>query len=133
MKEYASVFKALSDETRLQILVLILHEGEMCVCDVMHVCAITQSKASRHLRYLLHAGLVRERREGTWMYYSVPADLPAPAQWAVDALRGLLPALWSTSMQQAVDAWKERKKLQNACTAFPVKQVQRSQEEQSWP
>ena len=69
MKTQALFFKALADETRLQILWLLIEEEELCVCDIMRVLGITQSKASRHLRYLYNVGLVSDRREGVWMYY----------------------------------------------------------------
>jgi len=69
MKEQSRFFKALADETRLQILWLLLGEEELCVCDIMRALGITQSKASRHLRYLFNVGLVSDRREGAWMYY----------------------------------------------------------------
>lgn len=71
MKAEARLFKSLADETRLKILWLLMGQGELCVCDIMRVLAITQSKASRHLRYLYHLGLVSDRREGLWMYYSL--------------------------------------------------------------
>ena len=69
MKKLARFFKALADETRLQILWLLLGEEELCVCDFMRALGITHSKASRHLRYLFNVGLVSDRREGAWMYY----------------------------------------------------------------
>jgi len=69
MKTQARFFKALADETRLQILGLLMDEEELCVCDIMRVLGITQSKASRHLRYLYNLGLVSDRRDGVWMYY----------------------------------------------------------------
>ena len=71
MQEMAEMFKALSDETRVQILASLLLHGELCVCDVEGALGITQSKSSRHLRYLLHAGLVQKRREGVWMHYRI--------------------------------------------------------------
>jgi ArsR family transcriptional regulator len=75
MKRQARLFKALADETRLQILWLLMGEEELCVCDIMRTLGITQSKASRHLRYLFNVGLVSDRREGVWMNYrlNVPA------------------------------------------------------------
>jgi ArsR family transcriptional regulator, arsenate/arsenite/antimonite-responsive transcriptional repressor len=69
MKKQARFFKALADETRLQILWLLMGEDELCVCDIMRALGITQSKASRHLRYLFNVGLVSDRREGVWMNY----------------------------------------------------------------
>lgn len=70
MKTTAHVFKALSDETRLRILCLLL-DGELCVCDIMDVLQLPQSTVSRHLAYLKNACLVDDRRCGVWMYYSI--------------------------------------------------------------
>ena len=64
------LFKALGDETRLRILNLLLR-GELCVCDIMKILEMGQSKVSRHLAYLRNAGLVTDRREGLWMHYSL--------------------------------------------------------------
>ncbi|MEW6386220.1 MAG: metalloregulator ArsR/SmtB family transcription factor [Thermodesulfobacteriota bacterium] len=69
MKKQAHFFKGLADETRLKILWLLMGHDELCVCDIMGVLGTTQSKASRHLRYLFNLGLVDDRREGLWMYY----------------------------------------------------------------
>jgi len=76
MKREAQVLKSLGDETRLKILWLLACREELCVCDIIEVLGITQSKASRHLRYLYHLGWVADRRDGLWMYYrlAVPPD-----------------------------------------------------------
>lgn len=75
MQRLERTFKALSDETRLRILNLLGH-GELCVCDLVDVLGELQTKVSRHLTYLKHAGWVRDRREGQWVFYSLaePAD-----------------------------------------------------------
>ena len=64
MREAARFFKALSDESRLKMLWLLFNRQELCVCDVMAVLEITQSKASRHLSALRHIGIATDRREG---------------------------------------------------------------------
>src|SRR5674476_120075 len=69
MKKEAQLFKSLADETRLKMLWLLMGLEELCVCDIMGVLGITQSKASRHLRHLYHLGWVTDRREGVWMNY----------------------------------------------------------------
>jgi ArsR family transcriptional regulator len=75
MKAAARFFKVLADEARLQILWLLFHHDELCVCDVMAALGITQSKASRHLGTLRHAGLVTDRKDGLWSYYALrPAE-----------------------------------------------------------
>lgn len=70
MQNLVELFKALADETRLRILNL-LFERELCVCDVMAVLDISQSKASRHLIALKRVGLLNDRREAQWMHYSL--------------------------------------------------------------
>jgi ArsR family transcriptional regulator len=64
------MFKAFADEARLRILYL-LSKGEQCVCDLMDVLKMGQSKVSRHLSYLKKSGLVEPRKEGLWVYYSL--------------------------------------------------------------
>ena len=69
MKKETSIFKALSDETRLRIMKLLLKK-ELCVCEIEAALNIPQSKVSRHLTVLRSVGLVEGRREGTWIFYS---------------------------------------------------------------
>jgi ArsR family transcriptional regulator len=71
MESLARVFKALSVEPRLRIINLLLHSGELCVCDIEAVLGCTQTKVSRHLAYLKRVGLVDDRRKGLWMLYSL--------------------------------------------------------------
>jgi ArsR family transcriptional regulator len=71
MKEPAQFFKVLADESRLKMLWLLFNRRELCVCDVMAVLEITQSKASRHLAALRNAGIATDRKEGLWSYYSL--------------------------------------------------------------
>jgi len=90
MRETADIFKALSDETRLQILALLLRHGELCVCDIESALDTTQSKTSRHLRYLLHAGLVEDRRVGVWVHYRVAGGQEGPQKQILSFLKRLL-------------------------------------------
>jgi len=69
----AQIFHALSDETRLQILRR-LRGGERCVCDLTDALDAAQSRLSFHLKVLKDAGLVTDRREGRWMYYTLDRD-----------------------------------------------------------
>jgi len=66
----SKLFKALADETRLRILKL-LEVREMCVCEVMVALVLTQPTASHHLGILENAGLVKNRKEGKWVFYSI--------------------------------------------------------------
>jgi len=64
------LFHALSDETRVRILQL-LQSGEQCVCDLTDAFQTGQSRLSFHLKVLKDVGLVNDRPEGRWMYYSL--------------------------------------------------------------
>jgi ArsR family transcriptional regulator, arsenate/arsenite/antimonite-responsive transcriptional repressor len=72
----ARLFHALSDETRLSILKRLRH-GERCVCELTDVLDAAQSRLSFHLRVLKEAGLVIDRREGRWMYYTLNGETMA--------------------------------------------------------
>jgi ArsR family transcriptional regulator len=69
----ARLFHALADETRLQI-VEFLSRGEQCVCDLTDALETGQSRLSFHLKILKEAGLIRDRREGRWNYYSLAPE-----------------------------------------------------------
>jgi ArsR family transcriptional regulator len=67
----ADLFGALADPTRLRLASLILHNGEICVCDLMTITGLPQTKISKHLAVLRKVGMVTHRREGTWLHYSI--------------------------------------------------------------
>ena len=69
MRDLALFHAALSDETRLRLLSLMKHR-EICVCYLQEVLKTNQPRISRHLAYLRRAGLVKVRREGTYLWYS---------------------------------------------------------------
>ncbi|HYD51377.1 MAG TPA: metalloregulator ArsR/SmtB family transcription factor [Gemmatimonadaceae bacterium] len=117
MRTVSKLFKALSEDTRLEILALLLHHGELCVCDVEQVLAVTQSKASRHLRYLLSVGLVEDRRDGLWVRYRIVDAPNAEQQVVLDALRALLHAEHSDAIESRFDQWMAEKRQ---LTAAPV-------------
>lgn len=70
VKTQSRLFKALADTTRLKILTL-LNIREMCVCEIMVALDLTQPTASHHLGILEAGGLVKDRREGKWVFYSL--------------------------------------------------------------
>ena len=70
MREITKVLKVLSDESRLRVLNL-LQVRECCVCEVMQVMDISQSKASRILSGLYDAGFLKLKKEGLWSLYSI--------------------------------------------------------------
>jgi ArsR family transcriptional regulator, arsenate/arsenite/antimonite-responsive transcriptional repressor len=69
---YARLFKALSDETRVEILGLLAGcEGELCACEIEGHFELSQPTISHHLRLLKEAGLISGERRGTWVYYRI--------------------------------------------------------------
>ena len=66
----SKVFKAFADPIRLRILGL-LSSREMCVCEVMVALNLTQPTASHHLRILENVDLVKDRKEGKWVFYRI--------------------------------------------------------------
>jgi ArsR family transcriptional regulator len=79
------LFHALSDRTRLSILQR-LRLGERCVCDMTDMLDAAQSRLSFHLKVLKDAGLVNDRREGRWMYYTLNQEALAEMAEVIDAL-----------------------------------------------
>ena len=90
MRTEARFFKSLADETRLKILWLLSAAEELCVCDIIEVLGITQSKASRHLRYLYHLGWVTDRRDGLWMNYRLAVPPGSPGEKLLKLLSEML-------------------------------------------
>jgi len=72
--EYAAVFKALGDETRLKI-IEILSCGEICACEILESFHITQPTLSYHMKILTDCGIVKSRKEGSWIRYSNNLEL----------------------------------------------------------
>ncbi len=87
----ARLFHALSDETRLGVLEM-LRSGERCVCDLQADLDAAQSRLSFHLKVLKDAGLVTDRKEGRWSYYTLVPDALAEAHDLVRALATEQPA-----------------------------------------
>ncbi|MBQ0755696.1 metalloregulator ArsR/SmtB family transcription factor [Amphritea sp.] len=81
-------FKCIADETRLKSVLLIKQKKELCVCELMSALELSQPKVSRHLAQLKKAGLLTDRRQGQWIFYSINPDL---SRWCRNVL-------WETSV-----------------------------------
>jgi len=79
------LFHALSDETRLAVLEM-LRDGERCVCDLQDAVGAAQSRLSFHLKVLKDAGLVTDRKDGRWSYYTLRDERLTEAMAALGAL-----------------------------------------------
>ena len=118
VKQHTDLFKALSDETRLK-LVALLFKRELCVCQIEAALSISQTKASRHLAILRHAGLLKARRDGLWIYYTLEEPRNKVEE---DLFKNLSEAL-CIELSSMKDLAKKK-----ACTAQPLPSAPKSQE-----
>ena len=92
MKDVVRIFKALADPTRLRIM-LLLRRRELCVCELMYVLEMEQSRVSHHMRVLRDAGIAEDVREGRWIIYRVPEEA-----------RPLLEGLFTGALRERIEA-----------------------------
>lgn len=72
MKKHIDIFRSLSDKTRLRIIRLLIQAGkELCVCEIMDSLQESHYNTSRHLKELKNSGLVKEKKVGRWVFYSL--------------------------------------------------------------
>ena len=88
-RKIAGFFKALGDENRIRILRM-LCQGERCACDLLEEMEISQPTLSHHMRILCDAGIIRGRKDGKWMNYSL--DLESLQEQKVLVMQFLRPA-----------------------------------------
>jgi ArsR family transcriptional regulator len=88
LEQLADLYKAMGDKTRLKILAL-LRVRELCVCHLVPILGMTQPAVSQHMRKLKQVKLVKERREGQWVYYSLDATMYPFLEEALAALPDL--------------------------------------------
>ncbi len=117
METLAAVFKALADESRLRIYNILLTSGELCVCDIEATLRFTQTKVSRHLGYLKRTGLVKDRRQGLWMLYSVSEPRNEAQRHLLNAIAG---ELKSNPLAQKDARLLARNIKRGSCTTFAL-------------
>ncbi len=86
----ASVYAALSNDTRLRCLNLLLRNADVCVCEAVAALEISQPAASKAFSALKAAGMLDSRRDANWTYYSLRPVLPESLQGIVDATAAAL-------------------------------------------
>jgi ArsR family transcriptional regulator len=104
LKDAVVLFKALADPNRLRI-VLLLRQRELCVCELMFILGMEQSRVSHHMRVLREAGIAEDVREGRWIIYRVPKAV-APL------LEGLLSGALRDRIGHSGEAAADRRKLE---------------------
>jgi ArsR family transcriptional regulator len=111
------IFKTLSDESRLRIYNILLASGELCVCDIQETLRFTQTKVSRHLAYLKRAGLVKDRKQGLWMLYSIAEPRNEEQK---QLLRAIAEGLRSNPLAQKDARLLATNIKRGCCTTFAV-------------
>ena len=88
MHEFMAITKALSDPSRVRIL-LALRRRDLCVCQIAELLGFAPSTMSKHLSILHHAGLIQSRKSERWVYYRLPdrKDVPIVVREALDWVR----------------------------------------------
>ncbi len=120
MKDVAQFLKVLADESRLQILWLLLTHEELCVCDLVEALGASQSKVSRHLATLRHTGLVADRKHGAWSFYSLCPANNAFERALLDALReNLAGHPGAVSVLQNLNEWTQRMEREPGAACGP--------------
>jgi ArsR family transcriptional regulator, arsenate/arsenite/antimonite-responsive transcriptional repressor len=103
LKDAVGIFKALADPARLRIM-LLLRRRELCVCELMYVLEMEQSRVSHHMRILRDAGLAEDIRMGRWIIYRVPEE-------AAPLLEDLLAGALKDSLTPSAEAKTDLRKL----------------------
>lgn len=109
MRDLLRLFRALSDETRLRMLKLLL-KRELCVCEIMQAMDVSQSRASRNLGVLEDAGILRSWRVGAWVHYAVDEA------WAQGPGRDIV-SLLDRSANQDPEVSQDARRLKDAVRA----------------
>ncbi len=98
--------KALADITRLRILMLLINEEELCVCQLTESLAMVQPKISRHLAVLREKKILLDRRKGLWIFYRLHPELP---DWSHQTLLALFSGC--SKQQPYIDDLKKIKEM----------------------
>lgn len=107
-------YKCLADETRLKCLLLIQHQSELCVCELMAALEESQPKISRHLALLRKAGLLSDRKQAQWVFYQIS---PSLTDWCKQVLQLSLKqnSTFINSNLKKLSAMGDRPERQSSC------------------
>ena len=82
--QFIGIMESLSDPIRINILELMMG-GEICVCDIVKVTGLSQSKISYHIKILKDSGLISDRQEGRWVYYKLDLEVLSDIKNCIDS------------------------------------------------
>lgn len=89
MEQFMNITKAMADSSRIRI-ISSLTEGELCVCQISDMLNLASSTVSKHLSILRHAGFVKQRKDGRWIYYKIDcnsAQSKSALEWIKNSLK----------------------------------------------
>ena len=115
MKKTVKILKALSDPTRLRIIMLLL-ERNLCVCELLFILDMEQSRISHQLRILRDAELVEDIRDGKWIVYTIPGEIRKK-------LNPLLDQIFGEDLHRSNEIQQDRNNLKNCLE----RQIRKSQ------
>jgi DNA-binding transcriptional ArsR family regulator len=105
MRDAIKILKAMADPTRLRIM-LLMRRRELCVCELMFILGMEQSRISHHMRILRDAGIAEDVRDGRWIIYRVPEE-------ARTLLEGLFAGLLQEHIGLSGEASEDARKLKS--------------------
>ncbi len=85
MRDITVLMKAMSEGNRLRIINALMNQGDMCACQIIELLDVSGATVSRHMDVLVRAGLVKSRRDGKWVHYSLAS--PGTADPVLEWLR----------------------------------------------
>ncbi len=90
MRDIAVLMKAMSEGNRLRIINALMHQEEMCACQIVELLDVSGATISRHMDVLMRAGLVESRKEGKWVHYSLasPGSADPVLEWLRERFQG---------------------------------------------
>ena len=87
------------------MLILLIKEKELCVCSFMKILNLSQSKASRHLRYMYNAGLLEDRQSGLWVYYRISSKLSPEAKLLIKSFKTIIKTYDFDHLFKKLNGW----------------------------
>jgi ArsR family transcriptional regulator len=117
MDKTLSIFKSISDKNRLRIFSVLLVHDELCACQITEFLKVAGATASRHLSLMVTAGVLKNRKQGRWIYFRLNKDdssLKQLSRWVEQNLEG------STQVEKDLKSLKNI--LQIPCEELSQKQ-----------
>lgn len=106
LKDTVRVLKAVSDENRLRILLLLKVKKDLCVCEITKIIGLSQPTISSHLKILENANLIISSRDGKWINYRLNNDMDNPTSRIINQI--------SSAAKDSSQIKSDKKKLEKA-------------------